>query len=76
MIGRSRDHDITIAFFLDTSSVECVAYWRRISKMKNGWKNFFPMDGKAKEEKLASKLIKNLSNPREKLKKKTDLIFR
>lgn len=34
------------------------------------------MDGKAKEEKLASKLIKNLSNPREKLKKKTDLIFR
>lgn len=33
------------------------------------------MDGKAKEEKPASMLIKNFSNPREKLKKKTDLIY-
>lgn len=35
MISKSRDHDITIDFFLDKSFVKRVAYRHLLSKMRN-----------------------------------------
>lgn len=45
-------------------------------KWETVWKNLFSIDGKVNEEKPASKLLKNFLHFREKLKRKTDLIFK